>query len=72
MCLLNRGTTSQKVVFDWKSEQVNDTFAKREARFNTTTYKLRNLWTKTDAGTTATPLETEVPGHDVLLLRLDK
>jgi alpha-galactosidase len=72
MCLLNRGTDPQKVAFDWKSEPVNDTLSKRETQFDTTTYQLRNLWTKEDAGTTATPLDAEVTGHDVLLLRLDK
>jgi alpha-galactosidase len=72
MCVLNRNTNSQPVAFNWKSETLTDNLSKREARFDTTTYRLRNLWTKKDAGTTAEPLTAEVPGHDVLMLRLEK
>jgi alpha-galactosidase len=72
MCLLNRTNTAQKVSFDWKSEPVDDTLAKREAHFDTTTYAVRNLWSNEDAGSTAKPLDVEVPGHDVLAFRLSK
>jgi alpha-galactosidase len=70
MCVLNRSTNAKNVTFDWKSEKVNDTFAKRDANFSTTTYSLRNLWTKKEAGTTKETLAAEIPGHDVLMLRL--
>ncbi len=70
MCVLNRGTNAQPFTFDWKNEKVNDTFAKRETKFDSTTYQLRDLWTKKDRGNTAAPLTAEVPGHDVLMLRL--
>ena len=70
MCVLNRSTNAQNFTFDWKSEKVNDTFAKRDANFSTTTYSLRNLWTKKEAGTTKETLAAEIPGHDVLMLRL--
>ncbi len=36
------------------------------------TYRVRDLWTKQDLGTTETPLSAEVPGHDVLAIRLNK
>ena len=72
MCVLNRGTTPQKVTFDWNNEKVTDDFSKRDARFDTTTYGLRDLWAKKDLGATKEPLNTEVPGHDVLMLRLNK
>ena len=72
MCVLNRGTTPQKVTFDWNTEKVADDFSKRDAHFDTTTYGLRDLWAKKDIGTTKEPLNTEVPGHDVLMLRLNK
>ncbi len=70
MCVLNRSTNAKNVTFDWKSEKVNDTFAKHDANFSTTTYSLRNLWTKKEAGTTKETLAAEIPGHDVLMLRL--
>jgi alpha-galactosidase len=70
MCVLNRSTNAQGFTFDWKNEKVNDTFAKRAANFSTTTYSLRNLWTKKETGTTKETLVTEIPGHDALMLRL--
>jgi alpha-galactosidase len=72
MCILNRNTNSLPVTFNWKNEAVTDSFSKREARFDTTTYKVRDLWAKKDLGTTAKTLAAEVPGHDVLMVRLDK
>jgi alpha-galactosidase len=72
MCFLNRGKTAQKISFDWKNEDISDAFSNRRANFSTTTYALRNLWTKESAGTTANILSAEIPGHDVLMLRLTK
>jgi len=70
VCFLNRGTQPQKVAFDWANAKVSDSLSKRDANFATTTYKLQNLWTKADAGTTKDALAAGVPGHDVLMLRL--
>jgi len=72
MCVLNRGTAPEKFTFDWNTEKVSDDFSKRDARFGTTTYGLRDLWAKKDLGTTKETLNAEVPGHDVLMLRLNK
>jgi len=72
MCVLNRSTNSQPVTFNWKNETVTDDLSKREAGFAATTYQVRDLWAKKDLGTTAETLTAEVPGHDVLMLRLDK
>lgn len=69
VCFLNRTTNALSVTFDWKSETVSDTFAKREARFGEVTYKVRDLWAQKDRGTTDEPLHAEVPGHDVLMLK---
>jgi hypothetical protein len=70
MTILNRNTTAKKISFDWKNENVNDSLSKRDAKFSTTTYGLKDLWAKKDAGTTQTTLAAEIPGHDVLMLRL--
>jgi alpha-galactosidase len=72
MCVLNRGANSQPVTFNWKKETVTDDLSKREARFDTATYKVRDLWTKKGLGTTREILNAVVPGHDVLMVRLDK
>ena len=57
---------------NWKNGTVTDDLSKREAKFDTTTYGIRNLWTQKDIGTTKDVLTAEVPGHDVLMLRLNK
>jgi alpha-galactosidase len=72
MCMLNRSTRPQKVRFDWKKEKVSDDFSKKETRFDTTAYRVRDLWTKKDLGTTEETLNAELPGHDVLMLQLQK
>ena len=72
MCVLNRSTRPQKVQFVWKTQKVSDDLSKREAGFDTTVYRVRDLWTKKDLGTTEKPLNAELPEHDVLLLRLSK
>lgn len=72
MCVLNRNKDAKKISFDWKNENVADSFSKRAANFATMTYSLRNLWTKQDAGDTGKTLTAEVAGHDVLLLRLNR
>jgi len=70
MCALNRGKQSQNTSFDWKNEKVGDALSKRDANFSVTTYALQNLWTHQPAGTTADVLSAEIPGHDLLMLRL--
>jgi alpha-galactosidase len=72
MCVLNRNTAPHAFSFDWKNEKVSDDISRRDAHFDTTTYSLRDLWTKKDMGTTKDILTAEIPGHDVLVLRLAK
>ena len=72
MCILNRNKEARDFSFDWKNENVTDSFAKRDANFPTATYTLRDLWTKNEKGTTKEILAANVPGHDVLMLRLNK
>lgn len=70
MCVLNRGGTSQEVRFDWRNETVKDDSSGRSARFDTTTYRIRDLWAKRDLGSTGETLRADIPAHDVLMLRL--
>jgi alpha-galactosidase len=67
---LNRNKDVRKIKFDWKSENVNDELSKRDAAFAKTRYKMRNLWNGQIAGNTSKALSADVPGHDVLVLRL--
>jgi alpha-galactosidase len=70
MCVLNRGAAAADLRFDWAREPVADELSKRRAEFGATTYRIVDLWTGQDLGTTRTPLVARVPGHDVLMVRL--
>lgn len=70
MAVLNRKEAPRKVTFDWKNENVMDELSGRKTELGTTAYLLRDLWAKKDLGTTDAPLTVDVPGHDVMMLRL--
>jgi alpha-galactosidase len=70
MAILNRSNTSQAVAFDWGKENVDDGQSHRNTDFGKTTYRVRNLMMKSDAGTTAQPLSVTVPAHGVEMYRL--
>jgi alpha-galactosidase len=72
VCFLNRNADPRKINFDWKSEKVVDDISNRETKFDTITYRVRDLWQKQDLGTTQAPLNADLQGHDVLAIRLDK
>jgi alpha-galactosidase len=72
MCVLNRSNTMQKFSFNWKNEKVFDKVFLNETNFAKITYKLRNLWTKEDSGTTKHSFTANIPAHDVVMLRLIK
>ncbi|HVX49459.1 MAG TPA: glycoside hydrolase family 27 protein [Chitinophagaceae bacterium] len=72
VCFLNRDNVPQKVHFDWKTENVKDDLSNRSLDASSVKYKIKNLWTRKSAGTTSKPFETEVPPHDVVVLRLSK
>jgi alpha-galactosidase len=70
LCFLNRASVTKEISFMWTENPVSDDFSKREIDFSKTTFKLRNLWTKKDAGSTKKKLTAKIPGHEVLLLIL--
>jgi alpha-galactosidase len=70
LCFFNRGAKPVNISYDWKNQFINDDFAKLELRFDNQTYTLRDLWTKNDIGNTDTVLKSNIPSHDVLMLRL--
>jgi alpha-galactosidase len=71
MCVLNRSDASRPLRFDWDREAVVDDFSARRAEFNTTVYRIRDLWTHRYLGFTRDPLSARVPAHDVLMVRLE-
>lgn len=72
MAVLNRNADSRKVSFVWADEPVEDAQNQRKPEFDKHTYRLKNLYTSTAAGTTAQALKVTVPGHDVVIYRLNK
>ena len=70
VCFLNRTSTSKQIDFNWKLENVNDEFSGRKLIAVKTNYKIKNLWTKNETGTTKETLTITVPSHDVLMYKL--
>ena len=72
VCFLNRSQKPLPVNFSWTKNNIADSVSKTTVNFNTTTYRLRDVWKKADVGNTAKPFAAIVPGHDVVMLRLTK
>jgi alpha-galactosidase len=72
ICFLNRSKESKHVNFNWKENFIKDDFAQKHLDAKKMTYKLRDLWSKRDMGTTEKPLSAVVPPHNVLMFRLTK
>lgn len=70
LCFLNRAKDAKQINFDFAQNIVDDTFAKRIFDANKQEYKLTNVWTKKEMGTTKKVLSAQVPSHDVLMLIL--
>lgn len=67
---LNRGSSAVPVHFDWSKHYVKDDMSKRTMDFKKTPFKVRDLWSGKELGTTGKALEGSVGGHDVWMLRL--
>lgn len=70
MAILNRGREAEQVEFDWLSEDVNDDLTGHRAEFGEDLYRVRDLWSDEELGTTETTLSVDVPGRDVRVMRL--
>jgi len=71
-CFLNRSDKPIQVNFNWKDELVTDSIFNRSMNAKDHTYKIRNVWTKSNEGDTQKPLSTILSSHDVIMLRLLK
>jgi len=70
MCVLNRGASPRPIELVWQDEDVEDKLSDLQPLFKARLYRIRDLWTGTDLGTTRQPLRAEIAGHDVLMVRL--
>ncbi|GHV43634.1 hypothetical protein FACS1894180_3290 [Bacteroidia bacterium] len=70
---LNRAKNPAEINFDWKSETITDTeVSKLTFDAAKTVFKIKDLWTKKEIGTTKKTLKTTLAAHDVLCVRLTK
>lgn len=72
VCFLNLKKNTTSFSFTWNEHLINDEFSKRTLNTASSVYKLRNLWTKTEVGTTTKSLSVSIPSHDVVMLKLSK
>ena len=70
VCFFNRTEVPIDVDFNWAENIVYDDVADRTFDTNKFTYNMKNVWTKKQAGNTKKAFKAEVPGRDVVLLRL--
>ena len=57
---------------DWTAHLINDTVSKTKVDFTQSTFKIRDLWSKKDLGTTQKPFKQVIPASDVVMVRLSK
>ncbi len=72
VCFLNRADEPKEVNFNWKDEIISDSLSNRQLNAMANIYKIRNVWTKKNSGTTDKDLKSVVPSHDVLMFRLSR
>ncbi|RQW07082.1 glycoside hydrolase family 27 protein [candidate division KSB1 bacterium] len=70
VCFLNRDVVAKAINFVWADHQVVDDVADRKVTFADENYSIRDLWAKKAVGTTDKPFSAQLPGHDVIMLRL--
>ena len=71
-CFVNKSSKPTKINFKWKDELITDTLFNKIMNAKENTYKIHNLWAKSNMGDTQKPLSASIPAHDVLVLKLSK
>ncbi len=72
ICFFNRSSSQKQLQYSFKANAVGSAARKIQLQTNKNTYKILNVWTNKDAGTTAKDLNVPLASHDVLMLRLSK
>ncbi|MDN3580062.1 glycoside hydrolase family 27 protein [Mucilaginibacter flavus] len=72
VCFLNRSTVAKDVAYKWQEHTINNEEGKLNADFAQAVYKLHDVWTKKDIGTTKKEFKQTLAGHSVVMLRLVK
>ena len=72
VCFLNRSKRQQEINYDWSKIIITDTLSNRVLNTITNEYSIRNVWKKEDVGNTSKIFITQIPSHDVVMLRMKK
>ncbi|WP_457272440.1 glycoside hydrolase family 27 protein [Pedobacter sp. UYEF25] len=72
VCFLNRSSEAKKIDYRWKEQPLKMEDSKTVADFNNAIFKLRDVWSKKNVGTTEKHFKQTVNSHDVVMLRLTK
>jgi alpha-galactosidase len=70
ICFLNRSKQEKDISFNWHTHIIDDV-SKRSLDANKKIYKIVDIWSKAQMGTTKNTLKSIVQSHDVLMLRLE-
>jgi alpha-galactosidase len=72
VCFLNRSATPQNISYSWKDHPFKNETVNLDVDFSKVNYKLHDVWTKKDIGTTKKEFKQAIASHDVVMLRLSK
>jgi alpha-galactosidase len=72
VCFLNRSAEVQNVSYNWKDHPFKNETINLDVDFSKVNYKLHDVWTKKDIGTTKKEFKQTIASHDVVMLRLSK
>lgn len=70
VCFLNRSGKVKSINFNWVKNVVRDELSERQLDASNETFKITDVWSKKELGTTKKALKASVPSHDVLMMRL--
>lgn len=70
VCFLNLKKEDTQFSFNWADHSVADELSKKVLNTKNKQYKIRDLWTKRDVGTTKQRLTVPIKSHDVVMLKL--
>lgn len=69
---LNRSASTLKLEYDWKTQKFSDPDFGHVLDFSKETFKIKDLWTGKQAGTTAKAYKANLGSHDVITLKITK
>jgi alpha-galactosidase len=72
LAFLNRGSTPLTERFDFATTELGDDLVQWRPDFAAETYRIVDLWTGEQSGTSSQPMELEIAAHDARIFRLIK